>query len=220
MYDSTEDTMKHKNRVKELLLEFISDERYLGTELMTDIFKDMAENHDDSKLEEPEKETFDKYTPKLKNSTYGGEEYNSFLKGMDKALKHHYENNSHHPEHYENGISDMDMFDVVEMFFDWKCATERHDDGNILESIKINKERFGYDIEFEEMYIYSAISLGYVDDKEYQGHSYYDIFDLVEDCAWMFNNDTTYEKVLTDIDLVSEDLVDQIITNTVENLND
>lgn len=208
MYDSAEDTMKHKNRVKELLLEFISDERYLGTELMTDIFKDMAETHDDSKLEEPEKETFDEYTPKLKNSTYGSEEYNSFLKGMDKALKHHYENNSHHPEHYENGISDMDMFDVVEMFFDWKCATERHDDGDILESIKINKERFGYDSEFEEMYISSAFYMGYCEEPDCK---LYSIFELVGDCCYFLEED---------IPCMTDGLVAKIITNTVENLND
>ena len=28
------------------------------------------------------------------------------------------------------------------MFFDWKAATERHDDGDIYKSLNINKDRF------------------------------------------------------------------------------
>ena len=32
--------------------------------------------------------------------------------------------------------------DVVEMFCDWKAATERHADGNLERSIEINRERF------------------------------------------------------------------------------
>ncbi|WP_216369609.1 DUF5662 family protein, partial [Brevibacillus sp. MCWH] len=52
-------------------------------------------------------------------------------------------NNSHHPEFYENGVDGMDLFDLVEMVCDWMAAAKRHDDGNIYESLKINKERFG-----------------------------------------------------------------------------
>ncbi len=40
-------------------------------------------------------------------------------------LAHHYANNSHHPEHYPDGVAGMDLFDLVEMFFDWKAASER-----------------------------------------------------------------------------------------------
>ena len=60
---------------------------------------------DNSKLESPEKELFDEYTPKLKDCTYGSDEYKEFLKGLKVALDHHYANNSHHPEHYENGVN-------------------------------------------------------------------------------------------------------------------
>jgi hypothetical protein len=101
-----------------------------------------AQNHDNSKLEKPEKELFDEYTPKLKNCTYGSDEYKGYLKGLGEALKHHYKFNSHHPEHYENGINGFDVFDLIEMIFDWKAATERHNDGDIRKSIDINKKRF------------------------------------------------------------------------------
>lgn len=101
-----------------------------------------ALDHDQSKLEEPEFSTFKIYTEKLKNSTYGSEEYKGFLKDMKPALDHHYENNSHHPEHHKNGIDGMNLVELIEMFCDWKAATMRHDDGCIKKSIEINAERF------------------------------------------------------------------------------
>lgn len=129
-YDSTNDTLKHIKRVNELLLAF-------SAEMIR-----RAIDHDDSKLKSPEKELFDEYTPKLKGSTYGSPEYQEMLKGLGVALKHHYENNSHHPEHYMEGVDGMNLFDLVEMFCDWKAASERHDNGDILKSIEINEKRF------------------------------------------------------------------------------
>ena len=129
-YDSEADTLKHIKRVSELLTE-------CSIELI-----ERANRHDDSKLESPEKELFDEYTPKLKGCTYGSDEYKEYLKGLKVALDHHYANNSHHPEHYENGVNGFDLFDLIEMFMDWKAATERHTDGDIRKSIEINKDRF------------------------------------------------------------------------------
>jgi len=129
-YDSKADTLQHIKRVNGLLSQAVS-------ELLI-----RANEHDSTKLESPEKELFDEYTPKLKNCTYGSDEYKEFLDGLKVALDHHYKNNSHHPEHYENGVNDMNLFDIIEMLFDWKAASERHDDGNIRKSLEINKKRF------------------------------------------------------------------------------
>lgn len=129
-YDSARDTLLHIKRVSQLM-----------TEAASELIR-RANIHDNSKLLPPEKELFDKYTPLLKDCTYGSDEYKGYLKQLAIALDHHYENNSHHPEHYENGINDFDLFDLIEMFFDWKAATERHNDGNIHKSIEINKDRF------------------------------------------------------------------------------
>lgn len=129
-YDSTVDTLKHIKRVSQLL-----------TECSVELIK-RANCHDDSKLKSPEKELFDEYTPKLRECTYGSDEYKEYLKELKVALNHHYKHNSHHPEHYENGVNGFDLFDLIEMFMDWKAATERHEDGDIRKSIKINKERF------------------------------------------------------------------------------
>jgi len=148
-YDSREDTLLHIKRVAELLGE-------ASIELMR-----RANLHDNSKLEAPEKELFDEYTPKLKDSTYGSDEYKEFLNELKVALNHHYENNSHHPEHYENGLNGFDLFDLMEMFFDWKAATERHTDGNIFKSIEINKERFKMSDQVCDIMSNTATRLGY-----------------------------------------------------------
>lgn len=42
----------------------------------------------------------------------------------------------------EQGINGMTLLDVVEMFCDWKAATERHADGSLQKSIQINHKRF------------------------------------------------------------------------------
>ena len=62
---------------------------------------------------------------------------------MKPALDHHYAVNSHHPEHYPNGIDDMDLVDLVELTCDWIASSKRHEDGNIYKSISLNKDRFG-----------------------------------------------------------------------------
>lgn len=130
MYDSTVDTLNHSRRVDELLLQIIA-------ELQKRVTK-----HDLSKLEDPEKIIFDEYSNKLKHSTYGSDEYKEYLKEMKVALDHHYKNNRHHPEHFELGISGMTLVDVIEMLADWKAAGERHDNGDLMNSLLIQKERF------------------------------------------------------------------------------
>lgn len=148
-YDSSKDTLLHIKRVNELLIS-------ASQELLNRGIK-----HDDSKLKQPEKELFDEYTPKLKDSTYGSDEYNGFLEGLKVALDNHYKNNSHHPEHYENGVNGFDLFDLVEMFFDWKAATERHDNGDIYKSIDINKNRFNISEQICDIFKNTAKRLGY-----------------------------------------------------------
>ena len=67
---------------------------------------------------------FDIWTPELKRREFGGDEYKQALAEMGKGLKHHYENNRHHPEHYENGIEGMTIVDIIEMICDWMAAAE------------------------------------------------------------------------------------------------
>lgn len=59
---------------------------------------------------------------------FGTDEYKRRTDMLGEMIAHHRANNSHHPEHYENGVRGMDLFDLVEMFFDWKAASERGED--------------------------------------------------------------------------------------------
>ena len=42
----------------------------------------------------------------------------------------------------DSPLNDMNLIDLLEMFCDWVAASERHNDGNIVNSIEFNKDRF------------------------------------------------------------------------------
>ena len=123
-------TQKHIDAVRKLL-------RMAAVELLV-----RGEIHDQSKFSPEEIHTFVEFTPKLKGSTYGSEEYKGFLREMKPALDHHYSHNRHHPEFFENGIMGMNLIDVLEMYVDWLASSMRHADGDVNRSIEINKTRF------------------------------------------------------------------------------
>lgn len=129
-YDSTPATVLHIMAVQDEL-----------SEVTVDLVRRMR-LHDKSKLEEPEKSYFDKYTPRLAGLTYGTPEYHANLEEMRPAIDHHNAANRHHPEHFENGINGMNLIDLIEMLCDWKAATARHADGDIRRSLEINRGRF------------------------------------------------------------------------------
>lgn len=131
-YDSTNDTLEHIDTVRRFLRGCIRS------------LTNRARVHDRSKLEPPEKEGFDIYTPKLRDTTYGSDEYEQYRKELGVVLDHHYANNDHHPEHYTDGMKGMNLMSLVEMFCDWKAATMRHTDGDLRRSIEQNQARFGY----------------------------------------------------------------------------
>lgn len=147
-YDSTAETLKHSQRVGELMVQ------------LTNEILERSTRHDRSKTEDPELATFNEFSPKLKNSTYGSEEYKQFLVDMSVGLKHHYEVNRHHPEHFTNGVSGMTLVDLVEMLCDWKAATERHADGNLATSLEIQQERFGMTPQLTQILWNTAVHFG------------------------------------------------------------
>ena len=42
----------------------------------------------------------------------------NYPKDIQSAIKSHYENNDHHPEHFENGMYDMNIIQLTEMICD------------------------------------------------------------------------------------------------------
>jgi hypothetical protein len=147
-YDSAKDTQAHIDRVKDFLKIIIKE-----LELR-------AENHDLSKLGDAEKPTFDRVTPLLKHTSYGSDLYKEILGQMRPALSHHYQVNRHHPEHFSDGMSGMNLVDIVEMLCDWAAASERHVNGDLRESICINRERFRFDGNLEAIFENTASLLG------------------------------------------------------------
>lgn len=141
-----------KKECKQQTLEHINNVRLFMLRCIQEL-ADRANVHDSSKLASPEIETFVKYTPKLANSTYGSKQYWGFLKAMKPALKHHYSVNCHHPDHFPNGIKEMNLLDLIEMLCDWKAAAKRHKDGNIKTSIIQNQKRFNYSDELKQIFL-------------------------------------------------------------------
>lgn len=145
------ETLKHIERVRYYL------------RIITDKLTSRGISHDKTKLESPEVELFTEFTPRLAELKYGSEEYKESLAGLKPALDHHYAHSRHHPEHFSKGINDMNLVDIMEMLCDWKAAGERQRDGNLLKSIELNAQRFGYDDQLKQIFINTAKMLDEVE---------------------------------------------------------
>lgn len=150
-YDSTADTKEHIRRV-----------RWHMRRMAENLYA-RAYAHDRSKLESPEKEVFDAVTPRLRELAYGSDEYKACLVEMGEALAHHYAANSHHPEHYPDGIDGMSLLDLVEMAADWKAASERHAGGSMAASLEINRKRFGMSDQLAAVFRNTLVEMGWED---------------------------------------------------------
>ena len=153
-YDSTADTLKHAQRVGELMVQVVG-------ELIRRV-----PIHDRSKTEQPELGVFNEYTPKLRDSTFGSDEYKEFLGGMGEGLAHHYEHNRHHPEHFEDGVGGMTLVDLIEMICDWRAATERHEDGSIRRSLEVQQPRFGISDQLRAILTNTVEYFGWMDEGD------------------------------------------------------
>lgn len=141
------ETQKHIEKVRKYIRFF------------TDKLTTRGVAHDQTKLESPEVEIFAEHTEALGNVVYGSEEYKQHLAAMQPALEHHYATYRHHPEHFQNGINDMNLVDLIEMVADWKAASERQKSGNILTSIEKNAERFNISEQLKQILLNTAKSL-------------------------------------------------------------
>ncbi len=149
------DTREHINKVR----------GYIGEIVFNLQRRSLA--HDKSKLEDPEVDGFWEMSQELKlaDVTYGSDEYRAILKKYKKStIGHHYEVNDHHPEHFDLGFEEMNLLQLLEMLADWKAATERMKDGDLLRSIHQNAIRFGYDDHMINMLVGTARELGWINE--------------------------------------------------------
>jgi hypothetical protein len=126
----TKDIMNHKEKVLKYLNQIISN------------FTKRGISHDDSKLQSPEKEYYDKYSPEFWKTKYMSDEYKAIQAKMWPGIEHHITNNTHHPEAFEHGVKGMSFLDLMEMLADWKAASERNNATSFIEGMKINKDRW------------------------------------------------------------------------------
>jgi hypothetical protein len=123
-------TINHVHRVKALLDGFRDELQLRG------------DRHDLSKLDPVEAgplQTMQDLIDTEGQAPFGSDEYRRRTALLGPMLAHHYANNSHHPEHYPDGVAGMDLFDIVEMFADWKAASERGHDSQMGLSYCIEK---------------------------------------------------------------------------------
>lgn len=148
--ESKDVTLAHIERVRELIAGF------------TFTMESRGFAHDQSKFEPVEMEPLDemqRLIAKEGHAPYGSDEYKRRSEMLKPMLEHHYANNSHHPEHYENGIAGMDLADLVEMLMDWKAASERGEEStlNLTHSI----ERFKIEPQLASILKNTAERLGW-----------------------------------------------------------
>jgi hypothetical protein len=130
MLNHNRETLKHVNEVRG------------NIQLVIKELDERAQVHDASKFVEPEASIYAAHLEDMVKTQYGTPEYQAMLDKVRPALDNHYAKNRHHPQHWPNGIEDMDLCDIMEMFCDWIAATKRLKNGNVHNSIKVNAERF------------------------------------------------------------------------------
>lgn len=150
-YDSWHDTLDHIQNVRLKIFKVVED------------LLQRAALHDASKLETPEKEVYDTYTPLLRTLEYNSTEYKESLVKMGPAIEHHFSVSRHHPEYFADGINGMNLVDLLEMIVDWKAAGERHvlKPTDIFKSIEIGTERFQIEPQLKQILLNTATYLWY-----------------------------------------------------------
>ena len=122
--------------------------------------------HDQSKDEQPELDAFTNLRQSMDGIDFGSPKYLAEINKLGPALTHHYQANRHHPEHWpDNGVADMNIVDIVEMFCDWQSAANSDPNGNIHESIRQGVIRYGLSGELASI-LYNTATMVSTDHKQ------------------------------------------------------
>lgn len=118
--------------------------------------------HNRSKFEEPELSGYESLQKSLQGARYGTPDYRAALGAHEGVIMHHYAANTHHPEHWPNGIADMSLLDIIEMLADWKAENDRNG-GDFGHSLDVSIARFHFDDDrIGEILINTAKELGWL----------------------------------------------------------
>jgi hypothetical protein len=98
--------------------------------------------HDMSKFSKIETDSLCQHLEELINTQYGSKRYKEILEQEKDAIMHHYKHNIHHPEYHNNDYTKMSLYDIIEMYVDFKSSVKKNINGNIDKSFEINKIKF------------------------------------------------------------------------------
>jgi hypothetical protein len=119
-------TVSHIKRVSDNLLVLKPYALSLG--IPEDDFESRRIFHDKSKFSEDEFIPYVWLTEsKKQDSTFSLTDSMQSL--INNAIKHHYENNRHHPEHFSNA-NEMSSLDLIEMVCDWTAIAQEIGNGD------------------------------------------------------------------------------------------
>jgi hypothetical protein len=123
---------------------------------------DRSVTHDESKLGPNELEDYAKAIDDFNSNPFGSEGYDRIRQNIQKSVTHHYANNRHHPEHFEDGVNGMDLVDVLEMVADWKAASENAVGGSfdMMKSIVTLSEKYGITPQLTQIIINTCKNFG------------------------------------------------------------
>ncbi len=127
--DYIKDLVDHKQRVASYM-------QIIATDLIL-----RACRHDNSKFSPEEFEAYEEAFPNLQKYAYGTPELRAELRKIKPAIQHHFQENDHHPEHFEAGVTGMNLVQLIEMVCDWLAASERSQT-DFAHGLEMNKERF------------------------------------------------------------------------------
>lgn len=131
--------LKHKENVRKRLT-------VLAQQLLQ-----RAEEHDNSKLQSPEVDWLIEMD-KEPRYIYGSPEYLEKKNRWQKFFDHHYEENSHHPEHFKDlGVLGMNLTDLCEYIVDISSYYEDLHPQEVFDLLDKQAIRFDLDFQLTEV---------------------------------------------------------------------
>lgn len=133
-------------------------------EIIIKELKKRAENHDLSKLEEPEISGW-KEMDKEPRYPYGSKEYNEKQERYKWLFEEHWRKNRHHPEYFQNFFCEMNLIDILEMICDWASYDYMTTD-EAIDLIEKQVNRFGVSDLLKYLILNTYIEYFVVTDEE------------------------------------------------------
>ena len=151
------------NPQEQKIREVINAHRLRVFHLMTKLSQEVMQRgneHDASKFGPEELPQYVATADEFEKYPYGSDGYNKAKESLGPAIIHHFKNNRHHPEHFDNGIAGMDLVDLLEMLVDWKSATLNNpkNPGNLAKSISVAEDKYKISPDLSQILYNTAVN--------------------------------------------------------------